>query len=58
MVNIVSAQSQVVAGTNYRIDFQLTCPDSATPVELVAVVFVPLPYTNAPPEVISLQVKD
>ena len=51
---------QVVAGTNYRIVFSadLPCTRRAGDVQqqtLDATVFVPLPFTNAQPQVTSVQ---
>ena len=51
----VAARTQVVAGTNYQLQFatRLNCSDLAIPlpVTLQAVIFEPLPYTNSPPSV-------
>ena len=44
---------QVVAGINYDMIFEadLNCTVSESPVTLHAIVYQPLPYTNAPPQV-------
>ena len=59
-IKIDSACYQVVAGQNYNITFSVAFPCPATPPpiqqELQATIFVPLPYTNAPPEATSVQV--
>lgn len=57
-----TACSQVVAGTNYVIAFgvQIPCRKGTTVVatpteELLATLFVPLPYANASPQVRSVE---
>lgn len=52
LVKIISAQSQVVAGLNYKIKLQIVDPQGQQAIYDV-VVFVPLPVTQAPMQLTS-----
>ncbi len=60
-VTVTRACRQVVAGTNWVLEFQapaLACADGAAvsaPAMLQARVFVPLPYTNAAPQILAVR---
>lgn len=53
--------AQVVAGTNYALVMEASLPCQGGGVQaatLEAQVFVPLPYTNSPPQVTQVQSLD
>ena len=59
-IQIIKACKQVVAGMNYLIVFRVKFPCQSGPNpkisdELVAIVYQPLPQTNEPPSVTSVQ---
>ena len=61
-IRVDAACSQVVAGTNYVLAFgvEIPCRKGTAVVatvseELQAEIFVPLPYTNSPPQVRSVE---
>jgi hypothetical protein len=60
-VTVTRACRQVVAGTNWVLEFQAAgpaCADgaaAAAPATLQARVFVPLPYTNAAPQILAVR---
>lgn len=45
------APPQVVAGSNYEVIAELSCPEVKSSVEIYAQVFIPLPSSNEEPEV-------
>ena len=51
-VQVISVKSQVVAGTNYSVKYKTT-DNSGVETFLLAKIFVPLPYANEPPEVMT-----
>ena len=51
-VKVISVKSQVVAGTNYSVKYKTT-DSSGVETFLLAKIFVPLPYANKPPEVMT-----
>lgn len=55
--NILAVCSQVVAGTNYKIGFRVTCPQIsyAFPLDLITHVYQPLPGSN---EIVQVSVPE
>lgn len=54
LVKVISAQSQVVAGLNYKMQLQIVDSQGKQTMYSV-VVFVPLPYTQAPMQLTSAE---
>lgn len=51
MHSVLPLPLQVVSGMNYEVVASISCPDPKSVVKVDAVVYVPLPYTNLPPNV-------